>query len=72
MTERLDDITILGEERESYWTTGHIYVVQYAGQDSRFLEMQNLYKIGVARYVKKRLADTVSQSTYLYAPVRLV
>ncbi|MFZ7176018.1 GIY-YIG nuclease family protein [Streptococcus hyovaginalis] len=72
VTERLDEISLLGDEVADYHTTGHIYVVQYAGQDTRFLEMNNLYKIGVASNIQKRLANTVNQATYLFAPVRLV
>ncbi len=53
-------------------TTGYIYVVRYAGKDPRFLHMENLYKIGFAKDVKKRLDNTANESTYLFAPVELV
>lgn len=53
-------------------TTGFIYVVKYAGKDSRFLNMENLYKIGFAKDVKSRLANSVNEATYLFAPVKLV
>lgn len=72
VTELVQDISLLGEERVNYHTTGYIYVVQYAGQDQRFLEMTNLYKIGVANNLEQRLANTVNEATYLFAPVQLV
>ncbi len=43
---------MLGEEAAKYHTTGYIYVVKYAGTDNRFLELDNLYKIGVATDIK--------------------
>lgn len=68
VTERLEDIDLMGEGV----TTGHLYIVRYAGQDQRFLDLPNLYKIGVATDLKKRLTGTQDQATYLYAPVQLV
>ena len=52
--------------------TGYIYVVRYAGEDPQFLNMENLYKIGCAKNIKKRLDNTANESTYLFAPVKLV
>ncbi|HEM5299695.1 TPA: GIY-YIG nuclease family protein [Streptococcus suis] len=72
VTEPLDTISILGEETAQYHTTGYIYVVKYAGTDNRFLELDNLYKIGVATDIKKRLSNSQNEATYLYAPVHLV
>ena len=57
---------------EKHITTGYIYVVKYAGKDERFLKMENLYKIGYAKDITKRLANTENESTYLYSPVKLV
>ncbi len=72
VTESLESISILGEEAAKYHTTGHIYVVKYAGTDNRFLELDNLYKIGVATDIKKRLSNSQNEATYLFAPVHLV
>lgn len=72
VTESLESISILGEEAAKYYTTGHIYVVKYAGTDNRFLELDNLYKIGVATDIKKRLFNSQNEATYLFAPVHLV
>lgn len=72
VTEPLDTISMLGEETAKYQTTGYIYVVKYAGTDNRFLELDNLYKIGVATDIKKRLSNSQNEATYLYAPVYLV
>ncbi|CQR25843.1 YeeC-like protein [Streptococcus varani] len=69
VTERIENIDIMGEKRI---TTGYIYVLKYAGTDERFLKMDNLYKIGYAKNIKQRLSNTVNESTYLYAPVRLI
>ncbi|MDW8681984.1 GIY-YIG nuclease family protein [Streptococcus suis] len=72
VTEPLDTISMLGEETAHYHTTGYIYIVKYAGTDNRFLELDNLYKIGVATDIKKRLSNSPNEATYLYAPVHLV
>ena len=34
--------------------------------------MDNLYKIGVATDIKKRLSNSQNEATYLFAPVHLV
>lgn len=72
VTEPLDSIYMLGEEAPTYHTTGYIYIVKYAGNDSRFTELDNLYKIGVATDIKKRLSNSKNEATYLFAPVHLV
>ncbi|HFI0042967.1 TPA: GIY-YIG nuclease family protein [Streptococcus suis] len=72
VTEPLDSISMLGEEAPTYHTTGYIYIVKYAGNDSRFTELDNLYKIGVATDIKKRLSNSKNEATYLFAPVHLV
>ncbi|HEM3717275.1 TPA: GIY-YIG nuclease family protein [Streptococcus suis] len=72
VTEPLDSISMLGEEAPIYHTTGYIYIVKYAGNDNRFLELDNLYKIGVATDIKKRLSNSQNEATYLFAPVHLV
>lgn len=69
VTEKIEDLEIMGEK---HITTGYIYVVKYAGKDERFLKMENLYKIGYAKDIEKRLANTENESTYLYSPVKLV
>ena len=72
VTEPLDTISMLGEEAAKYHTTGYIYVVKYAGRDYRFLELNNIFKIGVATDIKKRLSNSKNEPTYLFAPVHLV
>lgn len=69
VTEKIEDLEIMGEK---HITTGYIYVVKYAGKDERFLKMENLYKIGYAKDITKRLSNTETESTYLYSPVKLV
>ena len=69
VTEKIEDLKIMGEK---HITTGYIYVVKYAGKDERFLKMENLYKIGYAKDITKRLSNTENESTYLYSPVKLV
>lgn len=69
VTELLSDIELMGDTRV---TTGCIYVVRYAGQDKRFLNMENLYKIGYAKDVEQRLSFTENQATYLFSKVNLV
>ena len=69
VTEKIEDLEIMGEK---HITTGYIYVVKYAGKDERFLKMENLYKIGYAKDITKRLSNTENESTYLYSPVKLV
>lgn len=66
VTERYSDTSTIFQK------TGYVYVVKYAGENQQIRSMQNLYKIGYAADVKKRLANTVNESTYLYAPVQLV
>lgn len=60
------------EDYDKSITTGYIYIVRYAGDDPQFLNMENLYKIGCAKNIKKRLDNTANESTYLFAPVKLV
>lgn len=72
VTEPLDSISMLGEDSPIYHTTGYIYIIKYAGKDSRFTELENLYKIGVATDIKKRLSNSQNEPTYLFAPVHLV
>ena len=69
VTEKIANLEIMGEK---HITTGYIYVVKYAGKDERFLKMENLYKIGYAKDITKRLSNTENESTYLYSPVKLV
>lgn len=69
VTEDMGQVSLMGQEKIR---TGFVYVVRYAGSIDRLREMTNLYKIGVADDVKKRLTNTERQATYLYAPVQLV
>ncbi|MCO4527516.1 YeeC-like protein [Streptococcus infantarius subsp. infantarius] len=69
VTEKIEDLEIMGKK---HITTGYIYVVKYTGKDERFLKMENLYKIGYAKDITKRLSNTENESTYLYSLVKLV
>ena len=70
VTEKNTDL--LGDSLQEFHTTGYIYVVRYAGNDESIHRIKNLYKIGRATDVASRLANTVNEPTYLFAPVKLV
>lgn len=76
VTEIISDI--IGEsslENRAYnqITTGYIYVVKSVGNNPNINKYDNLYKIGyTSNDVKKRIANSENESTYLYAPVKIV
>ncbi len=52
---------------------GSIYVLKSESHDAQITNIPNLYKIGVTTGdLKKRLANAENESTYLYAPVKIV
>lgn len=52
---------------------GSIYVLKSKSHDDQIANIPNLYKIGVTTGdLKKRLANAENESTYLYAPVKIV
>lgn len=52
---------------------GSIYVLKSKSHDAQIANIPNLYKIGVTTGdLKKRLANAENESTYLYAPVKIV
>lgn len=52
---------------------GSIYVLKSESQNTQISNINNLYKIGVTTGdLKKRLANAENESTYLYAPVKIV
>jgi len=60
------------ETTDIFKSTGYVYVVKYAGEDRQLSNLHNLYKIGYAKDVKRRLANTSNEATYLFAPVKLI
>ncbi|GFH41806.1 hypothetical protein Hs30E_03570 [Lactococcus hodotermopsidis] len=72
ISEKIDDLPLLGEDNPIYQTTGFIYVVKYAGDDSQLSSLENLYKIGYSENVESRLKNTENEATYLYAKVNLI
>lgn len=53
--------------------TGYIYVVKSLSKDPQIASIDSLYKVGfTAGSVKKRIANAENESTYLYAPVKLI
>lgn len=55
------------------YETGYIYVLKSLSSDPQIANLKSLYKIGfTAGSVKKRIANAENESTYLYAPVKLI
>lgn len=53
--------------------TGYIYVVKSLSKDPQIASIDSLYKVGfTVGSVKKRIANAENESTYLYAPVKLI
>ena len=53
--------------------TGYIYVLSSLSEDPAIKDIQNLYKIGFTRQtVEQRIANAANESTYLFAPVKIV
>lgn len=76
VTEVMSDVmgeTTIEERATEYLTTGYIYVVKSLSTNSEIAKYHNLYKIGFASdSVEKRIKNAENESTYLYAPVKIV
>lgn len=55
------------------YPTGYIYILKSLSKDPQISNIKSLYKVGfTAGSVKKRIANAENESTYLYAPVKLI
>ncbi len=76
VTEVMSDVmgeTTVEERAAEYVTTGYIYAVKSLSSNPEISKYQNLYKIGFANEsVEKRIRNAENDSTYLYAPVKIV
>lgn len=55
------------------YQTGYIYVVKSLSKNPKIANVKSLYKVGfTAGSVKRRIANAENESTYLYAPVKLI
>lgn len=53
--------------------TGYIYVLSSLSNNPEIKNIENLYKIGFTRQtVEQRVANAANESTYLFAPVKIV
>lgn len=53
--------------------TGYIYVLSSLSENPDIKSIENLYKIGFTRQtVEQRIANAANESTYLFAPVKIV
>ena len=53
--------------------TGYIYVLSSLSDNPEIKSIENLYKIGFTRQtVEQRIANAANESTYLFAPVKIV
>ncbi len=53
--------------------TGYIYVLSSLSEDPEIKNIKDLYKIGFTRQtVEQRIANAANESTYLFAPVKIV
>lgn len=53
--------------------TGYIYVLSSLSENPEIKSIENLYKIGFTRQtVEQRIANAANESTYLFAPVKIV
>lgn len=69
VTERDDTF----ELKDDDYVTGYIYVLKSLSTNPQIADIRNLYKIGfTTTSIKKRLANAENESTYLYAPVKVV
>lgn len=65
----MDKIELTSDDYE----TGYIYVLKSLSNAPQIKRIQSLYKVGfTAGSVKKRIANAENESTYLYAPVKLI
>jgi hypothetical protein len=72
ISEKTDDLNLLGEEAPKYETMGFVYVVRCAGENELLKSLNNLYKVGFSNDVESRLKNTENEATYLFAKVQLV
>ncbi|WP_214752470.1 GIY-YIG nuclease family protein [Exiguobacterium sp. s16] len=76
VTEVMSDImgeTTVEERAVEFLTTGYIYVVKSLSSNPEIAQYQNLYKIGfTSDSVEKRIRNAENESTYLYAPVKII
>lgn len=69
VTERDDTFELKNDD----YVTGYIYVLKSLSTNPQIADIRNLYKIGfTTTSIKKRLANAENESTYLYAPVKVV
>ncbi|MCL8205950.1 GIY-YIG nuclease family protein [Ligilactobacillus agilis] len=69
VTEPDDNIKLTMDDN----ITGYIYILKSLSKDPQIAEFKSLYKIGfTSGSVKKRIANAENESTYLYAPVKLI
>lgn len=69
VTERDDTFELKSDD----YVTGYIYVLKSLSTNPQIADIRNLYKIGfTTTSIKKRLANAENESTYLYAPVKVV
>ena len=55
------------------YRTGYIYVLKSLSEDPQIANIKSLYKIGFTKNsVRQRIANAENESTYLYAPVKVV
>lgn len=69
VTEPDDNIKLTMDDN----ITGYIYILKSLSKDPQIAEFKSLYKIGfTSGSVKKRITNAENESTYLYAPVKLI
>lgn len=65
--------TLLDNVREDDISTGYIYVLKSLSTDPQIRSIENLYKVGfTSGSVENRIRNAENESTYLYAPVKIV
>lgn len=63
------EVNLTGDD----YKTGYIYVLKSLSEDPQIANIKSLYKIGFTKKsVSQRIANAENESTYLYAPVKVV
>ncbi|WP_334117516.1 GIY-YIG nuclease family protein, partial [Ligilactobacillus sp.] len=63
------EVNLTGDD----YKTGYIYVLKSLSEDPQIANIKSLYKIGFTKNsVQQRIANAENESTYLYAPVKVV
>lgn len=63
------EVNLTGDD----YRTGYIYVLKSLSEDPQIANIKSLYKIGFTKNsVRQRIANAENESTYLYAPVKVV